>query len=264
MVTKKKDKLLKKVNKKKKGVKKTKVNKINLKAKPKNVDKKDKTSFFSSITNLFSSKKNTIKEKAKEENIKPKDKKKVKESKMLNIKKSNLVKNKKLKEEKAKKLVKKFEKEVKIKKSLKNSNKNLKNYKFEKNDKERFIKTGIKGFDNLFDNKMGIPSGAAVLVEGGPGSGKTLFCLATLNELCKKGKKGLYMSFEESEEQLIGHMEGFNWKAKDYIKKGFNKYVISESLLLSYLNKIEGIVCDTNKKFVPKEVFSFQEVLKHY
>lgn len=34
------------------------------------------------------------------------------------------------------------------------------------------------------------------LIEGGPGSGKTVFCLATVNGLCKTGKECLYMSFE--------------------------------------------------------------------
>ena len=38
-----------------------------------------------------------------------------------------------------------------------------------------FLKTGILGFDKLF--KHGIPKGKAVLIEGSPGTGKTIFSL---------------------------------------------------------------------------------------
>jgi len=113
---------------------------------------------------------------------------------------------------------------------------------------EKFIRTGIKGFDSLFENGMGIPNGAAVLVEGGPGSGKTIFCLATLNELCKKGKKGLYMSFEESEEQLITHMEEFNWKAKDFIKKGLLR--ISRFDAIDVSRSIEALLSAAKKELL--------------
>lgn len=124
---------------------------------------------------------------------------------------------------------------------------------------EKYISTGIKGFDALFENGMGIPSGAAVLVEGGPGSGKTLFCLATLNELCKRGKKGLYMSFEESDTSLIEHMEEFNWKAKDYVKNGllrisrFDAIDVSRSIeaLLSAAKK--ELLIDVEPMFFPED-----------
>ena len=85
---------------------------------------------------------------------------------------------------------------------------------------ETYVKTGIPGFDQLFDKQYGIPSGMSILVEGGAGSGKTIFCLATMNGLCKQGKKGLYMSFEEPEERLMDHMKHFKWPVEDYIKRG--------------------------------------------
>ena len=113
---------------------------------------------------------------------------------------------------------------------------------------EKFLKTGIKGFDSLFANGMGIPSGAAVLVEGGPGSGKTVFCLATVNELCKIGKKCLYMSFEESEEQLIQHMEEFNWKAKEYVKKGLLR--VSRFDAIDVSRSIEALLSAAKKELL--------------
>ncbi|MEK6906463.1 MAG: RAD55 family ATPase [Nanoarchaeota archaeon] len=83
----------------------------------------------------------------------------------------------------------------------------------------KFLKLGIKGFDQLIDANQGIPIGSSILVEGGPGSGKTIFCLSTAMNLCKQGKKVLYMSFEEPENELINHMKSFNWKVDEFIVK---------------------------------------------
>jgi len=94
--------------------------------------------------------------------------------------------------------------------------KNMKQ-KQEKHVREH-IQTGVPGFDKLFEK--GIPKGNSVLVAGGAGSGKTIFCLQTLINKAKEGKKCFYMSFEESEDRLIQHMEEFGWNPKDLIKKG--------------------------------------------
>ncbi len=148
-----------------------------------------------------------------------------------------------LKEKKSKKKVFK-----KTPLSLKVKTSNKKSKEIKEKPKEKYIKTGIKGFDALFEDNMGIPNGASVLVEGGPGSGKTLFCLATLNELCKKGKKGLYMSFEESEEQLINHMENFNWKAREYVNKGLLKVERFDAIDIS--RSIEALLSAAKKELM--------------
>jgi len=81
-----------------------------------------------------------------------------------------------------------------------------------------YIEIGIPGFNALFTN--GIPQGSNVLVSGGAGSGKTILCLQTLINQSKRGKKCLYLSFEESDTRLIEHMENFGWDPKKLIKKG--------------------------------------------
>jgi len=81
-----------------------------------------------------------------------------------------------------------------------------------------FVATGVPGFDDLFEN--GIPKGNAILVAGGAGSGKTIFCLQTLSNHAIRGEKCFYMSFEESEDRLIDHMKNFGWDAKKMIKTG--------------------------------------------
>lgn len=87
-----------------------------------------------------------------------------------------------------------------------------------KKGEKTYILTGVPGFDKLFEN--GIPKGSAILVAGGAGSGKTIFCLQTLAHHASQGKKCFYMSFEESPERLKTHMKDFGWDADKLIKAG--------------------------------------------
>ncbi len=107
-------------------------------------------------------------------------------------------------------------------------------HKFE----HEFIKSGITGFDSLFEN--GIPKGSSILVAGGPGSGKTIFCLQTIADAVSKGERCLYLSFEESEERLKQHMEDFGWDWLDMEKKGFLKISRQEPFRLA--NNIEAML----------------------
>jgi KaiC/GvpD/RAD55 family RecA-like ATPase len=82
------------------------------------------------------------------------------------------------------------------------------------------VKTGIPGFDGLIE-KGGIPEGTAVLVSGGPGTGKTTFCLQTLCYGASQGEKCLYLSFEENVQRLKQHMKGFGYDPDSLESKGF-------------------------------------------
>ena len=83
----------------------------------------------------------------------------------------------------------------------------------------KWVLTGVEGFDALLDK--GIPKGLAILVCGGPGSGKTIFCLQTLAYACKQKEKCLYMTFEESPKRLAEHMADFGWDAQKMIDDGY-------------------------------------------
>ena len=117
--------------------------------------------------------------------------------------------------------------------------------------------TGVTGFDKLLT--QGIPWGNSVIVEGGPGSGKTLFCLQLAHEFCKKGLKVLYMSFEEPESRLKRHMRNFGWEPERYEKDGllmikrFNALDIARSVeaLLSEAKK--ELLIDIQPVLIPKE-----------
>ncbi len=115
----------------------------------------------------------------------------------------------------------------------------------------------VPGLDALFHE--GIPLGNSVLVEGGPGSGKTLLCLQIAYEHAKRGRKVLMMSFEEPEEQLRSHMESFGWDPVSLEKRGvlrikrFNALDISRSVeaLLSEAKK--ELLIDIQPVLIPKD-----------
>ncbi|MCA9488027.1 MAG: hypothetical protein KC516_03640 [Nanoarchaeota archaeon] len=240
---------------------------------------KSKKGFFEKIfggeaNNAFGKKVKGVPKKA------PSKKKSVKSSKKKVSKSKKSVKNSKHPKKKADKVlidskISKKEKENlkkvsnKLRKEVNQKTKEKRNMdkkaskenseKKSKNKKDEILLTGIKGFDALFEKGNGLPVGASMLIEGGPGSGKTLFCLSTLANLCKKGKKALYMSFEEPEERLIEHMEGFGWPAKKWVKQGllnvrrFDALDVSRSIeaLLSAAKK--ELLIDVDPVFFPTD-----------
>ncbi len=123
--------------------------------------------------------------------------------------------------------------------------------------KEKFSKSGIKGFDKLI--RKGIPIGSSVLVEGGPGSGKTIFCLQIANNACLRGKKVLYMSFEEPERKLKEHMHGFNWNPEKFEKQGllrlerFRAIDISRSVEAMLSEAKRELLIDIHPILMPKD-----------
>lgn len=62
------------------------------------------------------------------------------------------------------------------------------------------VSTNISEFDRILGG--GLVQGSLVLIAGDPGIGKSTILLQTSGELCKNGKKVLYVSAEESASQL--------------------------------------------------------------
>lgn len=84
--------------------------------------------------------------------------------------------------------------------------------------KPGWVKIGIPGFNELLEK--GIPSGTNILIAGGPGTGKTIFCLQTLYNAAREGYDCLYVTFEEAPWRLRRHMEEFGWNAEKVEDKG--------------------------------------------
>jgi circadian clock protein KaiC len=123
-------------------------------------------------------------------------------------------------------------------------------------DSKDYIKTGIGGFDQLFEK--GIPRGNAVLIAGGAGSGKTIMCLQILANAAKKGEKCLYMSFEESEERLRKHMREFGWEPEELERKGsllikrFSIFDIARSIDALLAKKKGELLIDVKPVILPE------------
>jgi circadian clock protein KaiC len=85
------------------------------------------------------------------------------------------------------------------------------------------VPTGIGGLDKMFFG--GIFKGSTTLVGGASGTGKTTFALHFIAEEAKRGGRGLYISFEEPEKQLVRHAEGFGWNMNEFMDKDLIKFV---------------------------------------
>ena len=132
--------------------------------------------------------------------------------------------------------------------------------------KEPVLKTGIPGFDDLIE-LGGIPKGVSILVSGGPGSGKTTFCIQTAAYGASIGEKSIYLSFEESEERLKLHLKDFGWNPNELVNSGnliikrMDPFEISRSVeallakargeLLIEIDEIDGLI---PKDFKPDRI----------
>ena len=88
----------------------------------------------------------------------------------------------------------------------------------------RRLKTGISRLDELLGE--GIPLGSSVIVSGLAGTGKTVTGLEFLYRGARDfGEKGIYFSFEESEERLRSTARGLGWELDREIDRGLVRIV---------------------------------------
>jgi KaiC/GvpD/RAD55 family RecA-like ATPase len=72
------------------------------------------------------------------------------------------------------------------------------------------VETGIPGLDNML--RGGFPEGRMILVMGGPGTGKTIFCSQFLHYgSAKQGEKTVYISLDENKPHFLKEMSTFGW-----------------------------------------------------
>ncbi|HUV82692.1 MAG TPA: RAD55 family ATPase [archaeon] len=106
---------------------------------------------------------------------------------------------------------------------------------------ERIV-TGIYGLDNLLGG--GFRKNTINIINGGIGVGKTTFGLQYLLYGLNRGEKGLFVSFEMTEKQILRDCKqlGFD-EIEDHIKKGNLKiiHLFGEDLIFPSLDFIEMI-----------------------
>ena len=79
-------------------------------------------------------------------------------------------------------------------------------------------RTGIEGFDEITNG--GLPRGRTTLIEGGPGSGKTIMGLQSLvNGARLDNEPGIFVAFEESSRRIMANAAKFGWNLAELQKK---------------------------------------------
>ena len=79
------------------------------------------------------------------------------------------------------------------------------------------VATGIVGFDEI--TAGGLPEGRPTLVCGGPGCGKTLFALQFLVEGAARGESGVFVTFEETEDDILKNSASLGYDLPALIKR---------------------------------------------
>jgi len=80
-------------------------------------------------------------------------------------------------------------------------------------------KTNISGFD--FISLGGLPKSRTTLVSGTAGSAKTVFACQFLAEgIIKENEKGVFVTFEETPEDIRKNMKGFGWDIEKWETEG--------------------------------------------
>jgi KaiC domain protein len=75
--------------------------------------------------------------------------------------------------------------------------------------------TGVKGLDEMLGG--GIPKEHIVALLGSPGTGKSTFALQFIYTGLLKGENCIYLSLEESEENIVRTASIFGWDLKPFI-----------------------------------------------
>ncbi len=117
------------------------------------------------------------------------------------------------------------------------------------------IKSGIPGLDDLIEG--GFPEGSSILLSGGPGSGKSIFCLQYLYNGAKLyGEPGIYVTLEEGPHNLWWNMQRFKWDLLPLEKQNMLKIYKFEPNL-DMKDDIEGQtkrILDKAKELNPKRL----------
>jgi circadian clock protein KaiC len=114
------------------------------------------------------------------------------------------------------------------------------------------ISSGIKDLDVMLEDR-GFFKGSSILVSGTSGAGKSTVAAHFANETCRRGKRVLYIAFEESSAQVTRNMRSVGINLDQYIKKGlleFRAWRPTQHGLEMHLLRIHDLVNDFNPQVV--------------
>src|SRR3954470_22290204 len=114
------------------------------------------------------------------------------------------------------------------------------------------ISTGIPRLDSMLGGK-GVYRGTTVLVSGTAGTGKTSLAAHFVRSACERGERSLYLSFEESAEQLLRNMRSIGVDLRQFVQKNVLQFHASRPTVYGlemHLAMIHKLIA----KFKPKIV----------
>lgn len=120
------------------------------------------------------------------------------------------------------------------------------------------IKIGIPGFDDLFKN--GVRRGTSIVLNGAPGTGKSIFGLQYIYEGAKLNEPGLYITCEDTVENLKIYGKSLGFDFKKYMDEGMihitqqllsDKKILLMGPIIELINdkKIKRVVLDSLNLF---------------
>lgn len=143
---------------------------------------------------------------------------------------------------------------------------------------EERVSTGLVLLDKMI--RGGAFKNSTTLIVGSTGTGKSLLGVHFIMQGLRKGENCLYMSFEESQKQIMRNALGFGWGLQEFLDNGqlslrctyANKKYLEEHLLeiksIVEAKKITRCVIDSlsaiSDVFLPEEFLSFANRLNGY
>ncbi|MBI4020969.1 MAG: ATPase [Candidatus Aenigmarchaeota archaeon] len=101
------------------------------------------------------------------------------------------------------------------------------------------VKTGIPGLDSLIEG--GLVENSVILVSGGTGCGKTILASQFIYHGLERGDPGLYITLEETPEDIRADSLQFGWDFQKYEKKGLCKIIYHDP---AQINNIGTVILD--------------------
>jgi KaiC/GvpD/RAD55 family RecA-like ATPase len=106
----------------------------------------------------------------------------------------------------------------------------------------RRVESGIPGLDPLIEG--GFLENSINLVTGETGTGKTTFCLQYLWAGLQKGETGVYITLEQSPEEIKDDALNFGWDFDKYEKKGLCRIIYHDP---AQVNNLGTVIVDEIK-----------------
>jgi circadian clock protein KaiC len=85
------------------------------------------------------------------------------------------------------------------------------------------ISTGVPAVDDMLGGS-GVYRGSSVLISGTAGTGKTSLAAHFVDAACRRGERCLYLSFEESPQQMIRNMRSIGLTLAQWVEKDLLRF----------------------------------------